>query len=149
MDKNIFAALALDKSKSFGCIKPLYGPCFFQDDSFCNLTPDYRLSAAPPTESKDSKAGPARFKRRCKDDTHFSLTSCGTDGSDSAGMRLPGLAWLALAWLDAGGRFRRLPPVPAAAINSVLMGNTICDETLSKPRTFKLLRLAGGLGHGG
>jgi hypothetical protein len=33
MDENIFAILALNKPKSFSGVKPLYGSCFFQDDS--------------------------------------------------------------------------------------------------------------------
>jgi hypothetical protein len=33
MDENIIAILAPDKSKAFCGVKPLYGTCFFQDDS--------------------------------------------------------------------------------------------------------------------
>src|SRR5579863_5154057 len=39
MDEDIFATFALDKSKSFGGIKPLNCSGFFQNDSFCDLTP--------------------------------------------------------------------------------------------------------------
>jgi hypothetical protein len=31
MDENIFAILALDKSKSFCGVKPLHDSCFFQE----------------------------------------------------------------------------------------------------------------------
>jgi hypothetical protein len=39
MDEHVFATFALDKSKSFCGVKPLYCSGFFQDDSFCDLTP--------------------------------------------------------------------------------------------------------------
>ncbi len=57
MDENIFAILALDKAKSFSCVKPLYCSSFFQNDSFCfcDLTLTYRLRVAQAPESKTRK----------------------------------------------------------------------------------------------
>src|SRR5688572_14765463 len=52
MDENIFAILALDKTKSFYGVKPLHGSCFFQDDSFCDPTADVSIAVAQPRESK-------------------------------------------------------------------------------------------------
>jgi hypothetical protein len=66
MDENIFAVLALDKSKSFCGVKPLYGSCFLQDDSFCNLTPDVSIEGGTAIGIEDSKAGPAKFKGRTR-----------------------------------------------------------------------------------
>lgn len=51
MDEHIFATLALDKAKTFGCVKPLYSSCFFQNDSFCNLTPDVSIEGSEGNES--------------------------------------------------------------------------------------------------
>src|ERR1017187_2308228 len=55
MDKYIFATFALDKSKPFCGVKPLYCSGFFQDDSFCDLTLTYRLREAQPWESETRK----------------------------------------------------------------------------------------------
>src|SRR5579872_6047008 len=33
MDENVFAILALNEPKSFSCVKPLYGSCFFHVSS--------------------------------------------------------------------------------------------------------------------
>ena len=74
MDEHIFAILALDKSKSFCGVKPLYCSCFFQDDSFCDLTPDVSIEGGTAVGIKDSKAGPAEFKGRTRTITIFSLT---------------------------------------------------------------------------
>jgi hypothetical protein len=43
MDEHIFATFTLDKSKAFGSVKPLYGPCFFQNDSSCCSTSDVSI----------------------------------------------------------------------------------------------------------
>ena len=62
MDENIFAILALDKSKSFCGVKPLYGSCFFQNDSFCDLIPNVSIEGGTAEGIKDSKGGPMQFK---------------------------------------------------------------------------------------
>ena len=74
MDENIFAILALDKSKSFCGVKPLYGPCFFQDDSLCDLTPAVSIEGGTADGIRDSKADPTEFKGRTRTITLFSLT---------------------------------------------------------------------------
>ena len=66
MDENIFAALTLNKPKSFCGVKPLHGSCFFQDDSFCNLTADVSIADGTAVGIKDSKAGPAEFNGRTR-----------------------------------------------------------------------------------
>ena len=57
MNEYIFAILALDKAKSFSCVKPFYCSGFFQNDSFCfcDLTLTYRLREAQAPESKIRK----------------------------------------------------------------------------------------------
>ena len=65
MDENIFAILALNKPKSFCGIKPLYGSCFFQDDSL-SICPDVSIEGGTARGVKDSKGGPTEFKGRTR-----------------------------------------------------------------------------------
>ena len=75
MNENIFAILALYKSKSFSSVKPLHGSGFFQDDSFCNPTPNYRLRMAQPTESKTLESWSSGIQRTCEDDHFIQLST--------------------------------------------------------------------------
>jgi len=92
MDKHIFATFALDKSKSFGGVKPLHCSGFFQDDSFCDLTLTYRLREAQLLGIRDSKAGPSEFKGCTRMITFSSLTLRPRDGSISTASCARGLA---------------------------------------------------------
>ena len=74
MDEHIFAILALDKSKSFCGVKPLHCSGFFQDDSFCDLTPDVSIEGGAAVGIRDSKAGPSEFKGCTRMITISSLT---------------------------------------------------------------------------
>jgi hypothetical protein len=81
MDENIVPTLALNESKSLCGVEPLYGPSFFQNDSFCDLTPDVSIESGTAVGIKDSKAGPAEFKGCTRRITPFSLAPPGQGGS--------------------------------------------------------------------
>jgi hypothetical protein len=61
MDENILAILALNKTKSFCGVKPLYSSCFFQNDSFADLFLDVSIEGGTAWRIKDSKACSTEF----------------------------------------------------------------------------------------
>jgi hypothetical protein len=53
VNEDIFAILALDKSESLCCVKPLYSSSFFHVNSLCDLIPNISIEGGTTGQPKN------------------------------------------------------------------------------------------------